>query len=254
MSETTYALGKLPARKDAIQLKFATYLQRAALPPIPAQFGHEDLETAPWQMLGNDKVGDCVLAGGGHETMLWNIEAGKSVEFSQKNTLADYSAITGYNPDDPASDQGTDMELAAKYRRKTGLLDAAGKRHKVAAYLDLTPGDLTEHYAALYLFGAVGIGIKFPKSAMEQFNAGEPWDVVPGAELEGGHYIPLVAKRDMLECVTWGRIQPMTEAFFNEYNDESVAYVSGETLHGGKSLEGFNLRQLKADLAQITAA
>jgi hypothetical protein len=68
-------------------------------------------------MLGNDTVGDCVLAGGGHETMLWNREAGKTVPFTAANSIKDYSAITGYAPADPSSDKGTDMEIADAYNR-----------------------------------------------------------------------------------------------------------------------------------------
>ena len=250
-----YRLGKTAARPGAVRLKLSNYLDASALPTPPATFGHENLIGATaWGMLGNDTVGDCVLAGGGHETMLWNREADKTVPFTAANSILDYSAITGYNPDDPATDKGTDMEVAAKYRRKTGLLDGDSKRHKVAAYVDVQVADLNEHLIAAYLFGAVGIGIQFPKSAMDQFNAGQPWDVVAGAEIEGGHYVPFVGRDpDFLYVVTWGRIQPMTTAFFEKYNDESIAYLSHEMLSGGKSLEGFNVSQLKTDLAQVTA-
>jgi hypothetical protein len=104
---------------------------------------------------------------------------------------------------------------------------------------------------ALYLFQAVGIGIEFPESAMQQFNSGEPWDVVSGAKVEGGHYIPLVAKRDNLEVVTWGALQQMTPAFYEKYCDEAWAYISEENLKAGKSPEGFNLEQLQADLSGL---
>lgn len=241
-------LGKTPARPGAISLKFSDYT--AKLKP-PETFGHEGLISS-WGMLGNDTAGDCVLAGGGHETMMWTKEGGVPVPFSTENTLGDYTAITGYNPNDPNTDQGTDMEVAAKYRRTTGLLDANGNRHKVGAYLDLKPGDLNEHLLAAYLFGAVGIGIQFPGSAMDQFNAGKPWSVVKGAKVEGGHYIPLVAHRKNLVIITWGKTQEMTTGFFKKYNDESVVYLSEEMLVAGKSPEGFNVAQLQADLKAIT--
>jgi len=245
-------LGKKPARKDAVLFKLANYIDTTALPKPPTFFGHEEaIGSNLWQMLGNDNYGDCVWAGAAHETMLWNKERNQSVTFNDKSVLSDYSAVTGFNPNDPNSDQGTDMQEAASYRRKTGVLDANGKRHKVAAYLAIKPGDLTEHYIAMYLFGAVGIGIEFPQSAMNQFNQGKAWSVVKGSPIEGGHYIPLVAHRSNLICVTWGRLEHMTLAFFEKYNDESIAYVSEEILTSGKSPEGFNLTQLKADLAAL---
>ncbi len=248
------ALGKTKARSGAMTFKLSDYINKKALPKPPAQFGHEALIPATWGMLGNDAYGDCVWAGAAHETMMWNAEAGRKVAFTDKSVLSDYSAVTGFNPKKPNTDQGTDMVVAASYRRKTGIVDAAGKRHQVAAYLSIKPGDLNEHLIAVWLFGAIGIGIEFPSSAMDQFNAGKPWDVVSRSKIEGGHYIPLVARRANLECVTWGKVQQMTSAFFAKYNDESVAYVSLEALTNNKSPEGFDAAALQADLAALKAA
>ncbi len=247
-------LGKLPARPGAVSLKLASYLVPTQLPTPPAQFGH-DSQVGMWQMLGNDTVGDCVIAGALHETMLWTSIGSTVIPVSTSAAITNYSAITGYVPGDPSTDRGTDVAVAASYRRHTGIVDAAGKRHKVGAYLAITPGDVQQHLVALYLFGAVGIGIRFPQSAMDQFNNGQPWDVVPGSPIEGGHYIPAVARRGgQTVIVTWGREQPMTDAFLQTYNDESYAYVSAEYLKAGKSPEGFNLAQLKTDLAAVTSA
>jgi hypothetical protein len=244
-------LGKKPARFGAVKLKFSNYIDLSRLPVPPASFGHDGL-VSEWGNLGNDSAGCCVWSGGGHETMLWNIEAGRQTQFSTEATLSDYSAVTGYNPADPSTDQGTDMQAAANYRLKTGLLDAHGNRHKIGAYLAITPGNIQEHMVAAYLFGAVGIGITFPSSAMGQFNAHEPWDVVAGSRIDGGHYIPLVAHRDgLMQIVTWGRVQPMTDAFLAANNDESLVYLSPEMLTNGKSIDGFALDQLQADFDQL---
>jgi hypothetical protein len=65
----------------------------------------------------------------------------------------------------------------------------------------------------------------------------------------------VVARRGgLIDVVTWGRIQPMTEAFFEEYCDEALVYLSEEYLTGGKSPEGFNDAQLRAELTRVTAA
>jgi len=242
-------LGKKPARKDSVKFKLKSYIDTSKLPKPPKNFGHADLMGKNWEMLGNDQFGDCVFAGAAHETMLWNKEAGNQVAFTDKAVLSDYSAVTGFNPSDPNSDNGTDMQEAASYRRKTGVIDSDGKRHQIAAYLAIEPGNLLEHYIAIYLFGAVGIGINFPNSAMDQFNQNKAWKVNSKSPVEGGHYIPLVAKKgNYLYCVTWGRLQAMTLGFFKKYNDESIAYVSLEALKDGKSLEGFDADKLISDL------
>lgn len=203
-------------------------------------------------MLGNDQYGDCVLAGGDHETMLWNKEASKTVNFSPDTALADYGAITGFNKNDPSSDQGTDMATAASYRRKTGLIDANGKRHTVSAYLAITPGNKLELKQAIELFSNVGIGIQFPSSAMDQFHAGRPWSVVSGSSIEGGHYVPAVGyDSKYVYVITWGKVQKMTWSFFTRYCDEAIVYLSQEFLTGGKSPEGFDAKTLQANLAQL---
>jgi hypothetical protein len=244
-------LGKKPARPEAVKFKLANFIDPAGLPKPPRRFGHEDLVGADWKMLGNDNYGDCVFAGAAHETKMWCLEAGVDTTFTDECVLADYSALTGFDPSRPDTDQGTDMAQAADYRRKIGILDAAGNRHKIAAYLALEPGDLSHLFYATYLFGAVGIGIEFPVSAMDQFNRGRPWVIVSRSRLEGGHYVPIVARRERIDCVTWGRVQPMSGGFYGRYNDESLAYVSEEALRDGRSPEGFDAQGLLAALEAL---
>ena len=248
-----YKLGKTPARKGSISLKFSDYVANTlGAPPVMA--GHDSI-IAPgkWGILGNDQYGDCVLAGAAHETMLWNKEAGVAVPFSPTNVLSDYSAITGFTPSDPNTDKGTDVQAAASYRKNIGIVDMNNKRHKVGAYLSIT--NELEIKQAIYLFGAVGIGIQFPDSAMTQFQQGKDWTVVKGATIEGGHYIPGVTyDASFVYVVTWGKVVRASWAFIKKYMDEAVVYLSEEMLKDGTSLEGFNLEQLQADLAAITTS
>jgi hypothetical protein len=251
------SLGKLPATEDHRDLLFSRYVEEPALPTPPAQFGHETL-FAPkaWGMLGNDEWGDCAWAGPAHETMLLTTEGGHAATFTTAGVLSDYSAGTGFDPKagppgNNSTDKGSDVRAVLGYRVKTGIVDAAGNRHKIGAYVKLATGNLTQLYEALYLFQVVGIGIQVPSTAMDQFNTGKPWDVVAGATIEGGHYVPCVAKRDVIEVVTWGALQGMTEAFFTTYCDEAWAYLSTEDLQNGVDPEGFNLTQLRADLAAL---
>ncbi len=249
----TYKLGKKPARAGAIKFALSRYADAAALPPVPATFGHDELiGAADWLMLANDRYGDCVWAGAAHETMMLAREASNAITFTDAGVLGDYAAVTGFNPSEPETDQGTDMPAAADYRRKTGVLDAANKRHTVAAYLALEPGNLTHLYQATYLFGAVGIGLELPASAFDQSDQGKLWDVVPGSPNEGGHYVPLLGRgADGLHVVTWGALQVMTEAFLKTYCDEAIAYVSQDCLVAQKSPEGFDYAALIADLAAL---
>jgi hypothetical protein len=214
-----FKLGKKPAREGAIKFKLVDYLGK--LPAAPASFGHQDLVSAPaLGMLGNDQYGDCVWAGADHETMLWNAAAGATVSFTDATALADYAAVTGFDPSDPDSDQGTDMEQAAKYRRKTGIVDATGNRHTVGAYValpgvsakgDNSPSFLDALASAAYIFEAVGIGIEFPDSAMDQFNNGTAVGRRPGLADRGRPLHPggraqgqRQLRGDHLGCVSGG--------------------------------------------------
>lgn len=251
----TYKLGKAPATPGAVKLKLADYLDLTKLPPLKPKVGWPGvLNGQTIGMLGNDQYGDCVWAGAAHETILWNHMNNQTVPFSDQAVLSDYSAVTGFNPNDPNSDQGTDMAKAAAYRRTTGVVDANGTRHTVAAYLDIEPGNIQQMKYAIYLFGAVGIGIKFPAYAMDQFNSGTGWRVqTANAQIDGGHYIPgIYADTNGFQVITWGTVIRATNEFIHEYCDEAIAYVSYENLNAkGVTKDGFNRAQLLADLQSL---
>lgn len=254
MIEQELKLGKLEATVDHRDLLFGEYLIKHQLPPMPAEFGWEHM-VGDWGMLGNDNAGDCVFAGADHETMLWNAAAGHPVEFSEQTALDDYGDVTGYNPETGENDNGTYTREAMKFRQEIGVVDVAGNRHKIGAYVALEPGNWEQMREALFIFGVVGIGIEFPDTAMSQFNRGKAWHVQHGATIEGGHYIPLVGFRhsDPI-CVTWGRLQKMSKHFYQKYCDEAWAMLSDEMLTDGKSIGGFDLATLQADLAALKGA
>jgi hypothetical protein len=202
-------------------------------------------------MLGNDKWGDCVVAGGAHEHILWNRMAGKTISFNTADVGNDFQAITGVPPN-PFT--GADMVQAANYRLKTGLLGADGQRHKIAAYVGLTPGSLHELYAAMYLFGAVGVGLRVTNLMQRQFVNHEAWKVASGMQWTGeGHYVPCVALRSNIVAVTWGRFQAIRPSFYATACEEAIAFISQEALVAGKSPEGFDYAALIADLRSIVS-
>lgn len=247
-----YKLGKLPAQKNSVSFRFRDYLSLSKLPPAPVPGGHKDLASSDHNMFGNDTVGDCTCADVGHATLYWNKEAGKTVKVTTANVLAMYSKITGYNPDDPSTDQGADMAVVAKYHQKTGLQDESGNHHKIAAYLAITPGNFEEIKQAIHLFGACSIGWELPESAQEQFSAGKPWSVVKGSPIEGGHdTLAIGYDGTYLYIVTWGAVQKVEWAFVSKYMDEGVCKLSDEMLKNSKSLEGFNASQLTTDLKEL---
>ena len=258
-------LGKKPPTPDHRDITFKAVTAGLPLPSPPSRFGH-GLAFKDWQMLGNgpdetvasgfEGCGDCVFAGADHEHMLatklgtWGKHP---ASFTGASTVSDYSAVTGYVLGDDSTDQGTEVREALKYRRSTGVIDANGVRHKIGAYVSINPTDWHELMQAVYIFSAVGIGFEFPDSAWQQFDDHLPWDVVDGASIEGGHYVPVFGRNSTSTggCVSWARRQGFTRDFYEAYNDESWAIVFPEEIRNGMTERGFTLEQLNAALAEL---
>lgn len=254
-----YALGKKDARPGAVRFRLMDYLDKSVIPAIPAgSFGHQKM-VADWGMLGNDTVGNCAIADGCHQTMLFCTEGKKPFNINTQVAIDTYSQATGYDPTQTdaqgnnPTDQGTDLPDFAEFRRTTGIADADGNVHKIAAYLSLDQGSVSQLRAAMFLFSAVSIGVQLPDSAQDQFQAGEVWTPVRGSSIEGGHCITgLAADSDNnIGLLTWGAFRWMTAKFYQRYNDETIILLSEEFLYGGVSPEGFNDVQLRADLADL---
>jgi len=157
-------------------------------------------------------------------------------------------------PGDPSTDQGTDVHELYDYRKATGIIDADGQRHKILAYAGLTPGDFDELLVALSLFDMVGIGIQVPDFCEAQFDAGQPWHLMPGQHaIEGGHYVPVVGATDRhaAQLYTWGAVGGITAPFYAEYNTVTAVALTAEMFVDGKSPTGLDMARLRADLGLL---
>jgi hypothetical protein len=211
-----------------------------------------------WGMLGNDEWGDCAIAGPLHQIMFNCAESGTSVNVDTDAALQNYAEITNFDINagpsgENPTDNGTAIEVMADHWLNTGLLDSDNKRHKIVAFVDLNPGDTRELWTAMYLFGSAGLGFALPDTAQDQTARGEAWDVVSGAQIEGGHYVPVFNKfsADMNCGVSWGNPQPFTTRFFQTYNNQGVVVLDEEMLINMRSLDGFDDAQLRDDIQQV---
>jgi hypothetical protein len=252
--EARMKLGKLPARINSTQLKLGTYFDHTEIAPhIPVEFGPDD--QGSWGVNGNDLYQSCVWAGAARETEIWARETGLTVTIDAEQSLADYALVTGFDPADPKTDVGTDVQVAASYRRRIGLLDADGARHKIGGYVSLIPGEPDQLAAATYIFGAVGVGLRIPDYAMDEFDAGTPWAVRYGVpKMLGCQYVPAIgrAANGNIRVITWGRVHEMMPSFYRRYCDEAVCYFSQEFLRAGVAPPGFDRAKLLADLEAFT--
>lgn len=213
-------------------------------------------------MDGNDLVGDCTCADVDHEIKTAQVAAGNTeVASTTAEVLAAYSAITGYDPHQTQpdgsnpTDQGAEMQSVREYWQKTGFT-LGGQVHKIALFADLHQGDENLLKWSIDQFGAVGLGILFPDSAMGQFNNGQPWDVVKGApEPDDGHAVAAVGyDEDYLVILTWGVVWRMTWAFYRKYCQESWIVLIQEFINArsGEDILGGTLYDLGEQFAKVT--
>lgn len=239
--------GRLPRRDDPRTLQLAHYI--GAVSQAPDAVDYTSKVTEAWGMLGNDTVGDCTCAAAAHTIMEWVANAtGTQVPFAAATVLGWYSAITGYNPNDPNSDQGANELDVLNFWRKNGL-----SSHILGAYAAVDVANQAEVRTAVWVCGVVYIGFEVFQSAMDQFNLGQSWDVAadPGQDL-GGHAVPVVGYNATGPVViTWGKAQQMTWAFWAKYVDEAYGLVSTDEL-GAQSPFGVDLASLEADLTAIS--
>ena len=247
----TYALGRLPEDPSKPRLTLAPHLTAAAPPPAADWYSN----VQAWGMLANDAWGDCVFAGNGHiieqQTALGE---GDETIVTDTETLAEYSKVTGFNPDagppgENPTDQGALIQDGLADLRKNGL---AGQ--KIAAFARVAQGNQAEVKTALAELGALSLGVNLPRSAMDQFDAGQPWTVSGDGTILGGHCITAFGyDAEYVYIVSWGKVVPATWAWLARYCDEAWAVVSAQWAgKGGRDPEGVDLYGLGAEFAALT--
>jgi hypothetical protein len=218
-----YKLGKAPAKRDKRNLKLAAILRAPVKAPKEYDFDvpHQGV---PTPMFGNDRYGDCVIAGRAHQTLRFElIERTKLIPITETDVTREYFKETG------GEDKGVIVLDSLKLWRNRGWM-AAKDRYKIKVFAEIDPSDHEEIKRAVYMDLGVGVGLSLPKTAEAQFAAGKTWDVVdgPGSAPNswGGHYvyIPGYTATGPV-CVTWGQKHRMTWDFVDKYCDEAYAII-----------------------------
>jgi hypothetical protein len=242
--------GKTPARPGAMKIALGDYLKTSQLPKVPPRFGNlAAWNHWQWQMLANDRYGCCVWSGQAHQIMMWcATEGNKTVQFTDDQILGPEAyGSTGFVASDPSTDNGTDMVTACQFWKDNGLFG-----HTLIGFAEVKPANIA---LTAFQFGSCGVGISLTQANMDQFNNAEPWDYVEGSPTLGGHYVPAITKnsRGNLVAVTWGRLQPMTDAFLEAQCDEAVCQLSQDWLNVQTTItpRGLKLTDLIHDMKTL---
>ncbi len=248
-------LGKLDPVKHRCTLDFSKYIipdhaaELLALPTAPDRaFWEYAVPDKVWgsTMFGNATAGDCVLASFFHQAM--NVDANtkrKLVIPSEADILNLYSQLTGWDPYTGNNDTGLVMTDTFEIARITGLL---GRTILGWAKVDWT--DPQHSMLAVALFSGMSVGIQVPQSAMDQFDAGQPWNTSSGA-IVGGHNVPVFGEwYDGGTAITWAKRQPYYNPFLMTNCDEAYVLIFPEWFDAAGKTPKFalDLATLEADM------
>ncbi len=248
---TDRKLGRKP-NAGRPRVRLTTFHLPASYTPPSSVDRYSAVMASTWGMDGNDSVGDCTCADVDHELKSVQVSAGNTETTSTATeVLAAYSAITGYNPADPNTDQGAEMQSVREYWQKTGFT-LGGTDHTILLFAEVDISDVTVAQWVLDEFGAVGVGVNLPQSAMDQFDAGQTWDVVANdGGILGGHAIALVGYTPTGPVfLSWARVVHATWAWWHTYVEEAWAAFLRDIVNAkGNSPTGESLCQLGQEFA-----
>jgi hypothetical protein len=256
----SYMYGRRPP-KNAPALRLASFLQRE----VPAHPVAEDYlaKLSDWQLLGNDRVGDCNAVTWANLRRLVTATLATESYPSQEQVWQFYRT---QNPDfDPngsasgsgpgsSADQGMDVQTGLEYLRAHGGPDGV----KAVAFAKVDPANVDEVKAALAIFGGLWLGVMVLDANEREFAAGKPWTNVRGARVVGGHAILGGGYDEDIKFITWAKETGFTPSFWNGEADgsplveEAWIVIWPEHL-GTRGFElGVDQAQLAADYQALT--
>jgi hypothetical protein len=266
--------GLLPRDKSRFIPTLESYVPAraaVALPPVPMSVDVDRASrVSDWPMYCNGPdpenalvcpgspqgCGDCFWAAAAHQILGWTTYAGDTpVTIPPGSVIHGYSS-TGYNPQTGENDNGTEPVSGLEYLRTTGLVDAAGRAHKVAAYAAFgNPANELLLGQVLNTFGSVLVAVNITQAQEDQFSDGQPWTYQAGSPQLGGHMICLQRRAtgtDILKYVTWGALWPANKAFQLNQAADAYAVVTQDWIDAkGTTVEGLDLQQLLADMPAV---
>lgn len=244
-------LKAIPPTKPVLTL--ANFLP-SSLPPAPAAV--DNYSGVDFPMYANDRVGDCAIASPAHLIGGWTQKAGgKPLLFTDSQIIAEYSAVSGYDPRTGANDNGCTLEDVQERWLRTGLFG-----RKVVAYAGVNAADHSTVRQGAFIFGGATIGLNMPAAWQNATGPGGVWDAGNGFNYRpgtwGGHAVPILGYDDRYYyVVTWGHVQKLTPAALQTYCLGVFVNLSEDWVAANKkSPSGFDVAALIAAFDVLNGA
>ena len=248
-------LGRKPARRLLSMPALGDFLDKAVTwPAVPAQGWEFAVNPSTWGMLGNDQYGCCGEAGILHLIQGQSSNTGNPLTATTAQALALYSAVTGFDPNDPSTDQGTVLTDLLTYIQKNGveMNNSTGKPVTVevvgSASLDIS--SFAQLRYAAFTFGGTYLGINCPQQCVDDTSN---WNFSAGLPPAGGHCIPQEGEGAAGgKIVSWGMVIPCSTGFLLSYLEEGYVVITKAWLNAqGKSPTGLDLNSLVAAMNAV---
>jgi hypothetical protein len=242
-------LGRLPHDRALFARLPAVASHLAALRNVPTVVDWSR-EVAPgsWGMCGNDVLGDCTCAAVAHAIAVWQSYCPPVTFLTDPEVVAFYSAVSGYNPGQPETDQGARCADVLQRWLRQGVA-CAGGIDLLSAFATIDHLNHTYVRAALWAMGAVYAGVLLHEAQESE----AVWSDLTSS-VAGGHCVLLVAADDDgLTCVTWGELRRMTWGWWDACAEEAYALLSPRWLAAGRAPQGFPAAALQAEMRMLAA-
>lgn len=233
----TFRYGRRAAVRP-VGLRDLTAYLRDPLPAGPASVPVPDV--ARWGMLGNDRVGDCTIAGVEHVRIANAAEHGEQIRLlTADEVVGEYFQLTG------GEDDGCDEATVLSAWQRDGL---CGER--ICGYAPVDHRNLDEIRSVTAGFGACYLGIVVPSNMEQQFTAfmggtGSGFTAASGTLTQDGHCVVIVGYTPSgPQICTWGAVVPATWAWLSWCLEEAWAVLTVED-------DRVDHVTLTADLAKI---
>ena len=259
MPAMNFKMGRKRPVARCPRLSLKNYLMRS-LPPPPTSINYATTHAASAlaEVYDNETLGDCVIAGMAHVVGVLTGNAGDPFVFNDNQIIALYSAIGGYVPGEPSTDQGCDEQTALNYWQNNG---APIGSHKIAGWMAVDATNAEECRTALWLFENLYFGLELPDAWIDPVPSasGFTWDAVGAPDPENGHCVAGVGYTpEGLIIDTWGMTGLLTNAAVETYptpenSGELYTVVSMDALNKvtQKAPTGFDWSQLVADFTSM---
>jgi hypothetical protein len=204
--------------KNAPALRFSSFLQ-GGIPEHPRSV--DWLANLPgWQILGNDRVGDCNsvtwanmrrLISGTLTTENYPSQDQVWQFYQTQNPGFDPNGSPSTNGPGSNADQGMVIQTGLEYLHATGGPDGV----KAVAFAKVDQTQMAEVKAALAIFGGLWLGINVLQANQQEFANGKAWTDVLGSPIEGGHAILGGGYSSDIKFITWAKETEFAGSFWN---------------------------------------